>query len=205
MRRTLEIGVRVAEKPLSVRATRALRASNDYDWILFTSQHAVDFFVEALRRSRTPVPRAPHIGAVGPETSRALKRVGLRADLMPRRPAAVELVKAMKHISGARVLFPRSDIASADAVRALRARSARVTVVPLYTTMAEPLAASTKRMLLSGGYDSLSFKSPSGVRGLWNQLTRTERQHVTTLPAFAIGETTLTALRAAGFTKARVL
>jgi len=199
MRNVLEIRVSVTELKLSQRSMRALAHLDSYDWILFTSKHAVRFFGGQLRARRIPLPRAARIAAVGPTTAASLHALGLPVHLVPERYTLRDLIRKLGRVTGARIVFPRSAIAPDDMVKTLRARGARVTVVPVYTTAASPLARTTRRALLRGAYARIMFRSPSGVRGLLQQLTADERKVVRRIPAQCIGPTTARAARAGGF------
>ena len=199
MSHTLEIQVRVTPRKLSRAATRALEHVGRYDWILFTSKNAVMFFVREIRKRRLALSATSRIAAVGSETAAALRSAGFPVHSIPVRFTVRAMVNSMKRVNGLRILFPRSAIAPPDAIRILRKRGARVTVVPLYTTTVRPLSQAGKRALLAGSYTRLTFKSPSGVRGLMGQLRGKEKRTVRTILAQCIGPTTKHAARQAGF------
>lgn len=197
---TLKIRVHTKPLKLSNAASRSFMRLDSYDWILFSSKHAVDYFVRQLKRRRVPVPKVP-VGAVGPETAKTVRANRMKVGAMPKKANVLSLVRELGSVHGKRILFPRSVIASNDAVRTLRAKGARVTVVPLYTTFLAELPKATKRRALAGGYGTLSFTSPSGVRGFLSQFSSSEKQKLLAVPAECIGETTAAAARKAGFKK----
>jgi uroporphyrinogen-III synthase len=199
MSKTLEIRIRVTRQKLSRSASQALTHIGRYDWILFTSKNAVTFFAQEFRRRHSTLPLAARIAAVGPETARALRTAGFPVHIIPKRFTVRDMLKAIGNVKGLRILFPRSAIAPHAAIRALRRRGARVSVVPLYTATAMPLSHVVKRGLLAGSYAQLTFKSPSGVHGLLRQLNSREKQVVRKIPVQCIGPTTVRTARTAGF------
>jgi len=199
MSHTLEIRVRVTPRKLSRTGLRAIERIERYDWILFTSKNAAACFAREMRKRRLALSPTSRVAAVGPETAAALRSLGFPVHSMPARFTVRAMVNSMKSVNGLRVLFPRSAIAPPDAIRILRKRGARVTVVPLYTTTVRPLAHTVKRALLAGSYTGLTFKSPSGVHGLMRQLRSKEKHMVRTIPAQCIGPTTKRVAREAGF------
>ena len=201
MPKALEIKVQTARKKLSRTAYQALARIEQYDWILFTSKNAVTFFVREMRKKRIKFPQTPRIAAVGPETAGALRILGFPVHVVPKRFTADSMIRSIGKVRGAHILFPRSAIAAPAAVRALRARGARVRVLSLYTTTAIKLPRTTKRALLAGTYAWLIFKSPSGVQGLIRQFSEKEKHIVQNIPAECIGPTTARAAKSAGFKK----
>lgn len=204
MRKSLEIEIRIVRRKLSQSAVRALTGAQKYDWILFTSKNAVNFFAQELRERQIVVPKKPRIGAVGEETAKAARKAGLFVDVVPVRATVDDLLKKLDVVKRDRVLFPRSAIAPQGAVQILRKRGAHVTVIPLYTTLPKELSKTGKRALLAGAYSRIIFKSPSGVKGLLGQLTQAQRKIVLKIPIQCIGETTARTARTKGFTEVSV-
>jgi uroporphyrinogen-III synthase len=204
VQKTLEIQVQVTPKKLSPPAINALIRIEQYDWVIFTSQNAVAFFAQELRKRKITFPQSLQVAAVGPETARTLRAKRMPVHFVPKRFTVHELLKGLPIKKGARILFPRSTIAPYDAIHALRTNGARVTALPLYTTTALPLTRRQKFDLLSGRYTRLKFKSPSGVLGLMRQLTLREKKMVRNLPAECLGPTTEEALRVSDFTHVTV-
>jgi len=178
MKGEFEVRIILEQLPLSRTSVEALRTSDRYDAIVFTSNHARAFFMQELRRRRFALPKRSRIIQVGP-----------RADLLK------------FDLKNKRVLFPRSAIAPFDVVRALRTRGATVRVIPLYTAKGAPLSQAQKNKLLQGKVKQLYFKSPSGVRGFLGQFRGKGREVVRSIAARCIGATTARAARDAGMKK----
>jgi len=204
MHRSFEMQITTKPLTLSATARRALKNANRYDWILFTSQHAVSYFIEALRKGRVVYPSAPHIAAVGPKTADALRALGFTVRIVPEQYTSAHLIRALGTVRGMRILFPRSAVALYDAVRELRMHGARVQTIPLYTAQAARLSQAQKKRLVSGFYQKLLFKSPSGVTGFIRQFSVRERAHLCEITVQAIGQTTARAARKAGFKKVQI-
>lgn len=200
MQDVLELQIRPQPRELSPRALAAFSRLDPYDWIVFTSKHAVKFFFRELHARRAQLPTAARIAAVGPETARALEAAGVSAGFVPARFTAGDLFAGLPIVPGMRILYPCSARASRVPLRLVRSRGARVVTLPLYTTVALALSVRAKRELLAHSYASLYAKSPSAIEGLLRQLTARERAIVRAIPIACIGPTTAEAARAAGFT-----
>jgi uroporphyrinogen III methyltransferase/synthase len=101
---------------------------------------------------------------------------------------------APRPLTGARILFPASDRAREETVRALEAAGARVTQVPAYRTLAREEAPAELHRLLGEGVDAVTFTSPSAARALGAPPRSAGLPRVA-----ALGETTAAPLRAAGW------
>jgi len=149
----------------------ALSRVPPYDWIVFTSQNAVQVVCDRLPEwdlSPRDVARAA-VAAIGPATAEALVRRGVVPDLVPDRfvaEAVVTALVAQGDVRGKTVLLPRAREARDALPDGLRALGARVDVIPIYETIRETgdgsgLAAE----ILAGTIDAVTFTSSSTVRG----------------------------------------
>ncbi len=143
-----------------------------YDWIVFTSANAVDFFMRSLlAASDVRELKGVRICTIGPSTSSRLSRYGIRVDLTPgeyRSEALAGAMQARGDLRGTRVLLPRADIARELLGDELRGAGAEVVEVTAYRTV---LATGERdgdydvyRMLLDGKIDAVTFTSASTVR-----------------------------------------
>jgi uroporphyrinogen III methyltransferase/synthase len=133
----------------------ALTRLRDYDWVIFTSRHAV----EAVFRRRRSL-SGPRVAAVGRATAGELVRHGVVPDLVPREFVGERLLDALGPVAGLRVLLPRADIGRRTIPEGLAARGAAVDEVVVYRTV----AGSPSRPDLTG-VDAVTFTSPSTVHG----------------------------------------
>jgi uroporphyrinogen-III synthase len=152
-----------------------------YDWLAFTSAHAV----EALCR-RPSWPRAwaaaaprPRLAVVGPATANALLDRGLAPDLLPAEGGAAALAAALLADAGGRplrVLWPRSDLARPELRLALETGGARVVDPVAYRTgsAAPAQVAEFSRLLEGGRIAAVCFLSPSSATNLAAVLGRAD-------------------------------
>jgi uroporphyrinogen III methyltransferase / synthase len=149
------------------------RRGAEFDWIVFSSGHAVEAFMGRLLASPLDLRslKGTKLCAVGPATGERLARYGLKVDLVPAESRAEAVVHAMVDqgsISGQKVLLPRSDIGREVIGDELRKRGADVTEVVAYRTVALDFerdgAPDIYRMLLDHKIDVVTFTSPSAVR-----------------------------------------
>jgi uroporphyrinogen III methyltransferase / synthase len=197
---------KIKEQKLSAAAKAALRELAKYDWIIFTSKHAVQFFIKALWDGRIKLPapvKMPRIAAVGPGTARAAARAHLRVDVTPKRFSGTDLVVKLgtmkKALSGKRILFPRSAIAPKETIEALRGQGAQVTLLPLYTVVTAKVPARLMAPVEKSAVDYVIFLSPSGINGFIKNVRN--KKLALAIPAICIGPTSAAAARTAGFKK----
>lgn len=151
----------------------ACRRGGQFDWIVFSSGHAVEAFIGRLLASPLDLRslKGTKLCAVGPATAERLARAGLKVDLVPAESRAEAVVHAIVEegpIGGQNVLLPRADIGREVIGEELRKRGAEVTEVVAYRTVALDFerdgAPDIYRMLLDRKIDVVTFTSPSAVR-----------------------------------------
>ncbi|MEX1253996.1 MAG: uroporphyrinogen-III C-methyltransferase [Dehalococcoidia bacterium] len=165
---TIEITPRF-DGALLRRAVDALERG-DYSSVVFTSANAVDIFFEQLwsggRDARAVRAR---LAAIGPATSAALRRWGLRVDVTPDAYTAEGLLAAFEQtdVRGQRVLVPRAEGARDVLIAGLRERGAEVDEVTLYVAE-QPKDPDSEglRRLRAGEIEVATFASSSAVRNL---------------------------------------
>lgn len=181
------------------------------DWLLFTSAHSVVYFLDSMldRGQDARALVATRIACVGGATARALRERGLIADVIPERGDSTGLAHAVARVAGsaiqgANVLFPRALHGRDEAVLALRAAGAAVTVMPVYQTVRvsedrDPVLQRGLRRLRAGQVQALAFLAPSQVDALFDLLKdqAVEVVRACSLVA-AIGNTTQAALTRRG-------
>lgn len=137
-----------------------------YDWLLFTSVNAVNFYI--AQQVATP---AAKIGAVGSATAERLQEIGLTADFIPQQFTGEQLVLGLGDIAGQRILLPRAKRGRPEIVNLLRQQGAQVDDIALYDTVqTTPTAAAWAK--LAQGADVVTFTSPSSVRNFVDLLTK---------------------------------
>lgn len=164
------IRIAPAEDPAAL--DRACAEAGTYDWIVFTSANAVDYFMQrVLENGDVRDLKGVRLCAIGPSTAQHLSRYGLRVDLTPdeaRSEAVIEALRATGEVKGARVLLPRADLARDGLADELRDAGAEVSEVIAYRTMLAPTERDDDqdiyRMLLDRQIDAVTFTSASTVR-----------------------------------------
>ncbi len=142
----------------------AIEKQNCYEWVVFTSAHAVQFFPIAQFSSLQDGHKEKvRIAAIGTKTAEALRAYGIEPDLLPDTHTAEALVAAMGNLQGCWVLFPCSDIAREALPEGVANAGGVVHQIVTYHTL--PAAPSPEGLeALRAGVDWLTFTSPSTIR-----------------------------------------
>jgi uroporphyrinogen III methyltransferase/synthase len=135
-----------------------------YDLVCLTSPNGVRLLFERISAAGQDARALAGctVAAIGPGTARALAERGVLADVVPKRFVAEALVEALEDVPVERALVARAAEARDVLPQALWARGARVEVVALYETVAEPLIDSQLQAI--AGADYVTFTSSSTVR-----------------------------------------
>jgi len=178
---------------------RALRRLNEFDWLVFASQHAV---AEVVRR--VPVPPAYlNIGAVGERTAQALAAAGWKVAVVPEDETAQGLVAALRPrlTPGMRVLFPAGSRSLPTLNQGLSRAGAEVTQVEAYATHAALLdVPACEEWVQRRAIGAVTFTSPSAVEELDRALgMQTFDSLLGGATAITLGATTGRALASRGF------
>src|SRR5262249_36475119 len=142
----------------------------DYGMVLFTSANAVERFVARLRHRRVDPQRlgTTRVMAIGPATAAAVTRhAGVAPEVVQDDHRAEGVIDHLTQGAipiGWRVLLPRAEEAREILPGALRSRGARVDVVTVYRTVAQPLPDEVLEMLRAGAIDLVTFASASAAR-----------------------------------------
>lgn len=147
----------------------ALRRIEHYDWLVFTSVNAVEFF---FRRAGPLDPAGlPPVAAIGSATGAALTRRGITSAFTPAEFSGEALAAGLGHaarasgraLAGTRLLLPRARIGRPEIVQLLEEQGAAVDDIALYDTVtASPSPAAFATLAL--GFEAIIFTSPSSVR-----------------------------------------
>jgi uroporphyrinogen III methyltransferase/synthase len=206
--RLRELGADVIEMP-AIRVEpldtgpldRALAVAPEYDWMIFTSQNAVEVVWGAMRARGLDARTlgGVRIAAIGRATADALLDHGMAADVVPQRFVAESLVEALEtrdDVSGRRVLLPRAADARDVLPDGLRALGAEVDVVPIYRTMMDGEgAARVAARLTAGDVDLVTLTSSSTARYFVDAVGADAARAA---PVASIGPVTSAAARALG-------
>jgi len=144
-----------------------------YDWIIFTSVHGVEFFLQRMAMLQIPASclSCVKIAAIGPATSAAIQSIGRSPDYVPPEFLSESIATGLGTLQGKRILLPRADIASKKLPLQLRAKGALVDEVVAYQTVApRELKGDRLKTVLQSGVNMVIFTSPSTVRNFANAL-----------------------------------
>jgi uroporphyrinogen III methyltransferase / synthase len=208
-RRLRDLGADVVEAPAIRIVPRpagegevaaAVGRIEQYGLICLTSPNGAGLLLEALAaagRDARALPGAT-VAAIGPGTARVLTAGGIRPEVVPERSVAEALVEALEAVpvEGRDVLIARAAEARDVLPEALRARGARVEVVALYDTVAEPLAPETLEAL--GRADYVTFTASSTVDRLTDALAAAGARLPSAARVASIGPVTSAAARRCG-------
>jgi uroporphyrinogen-III synthase len=182
----------------------ALYRWQEFDWVLFTSAHAVQSIVArgaALGASLRHPSNMPRIAAVGPATKDEATKSGLSVDHVAKTHLGVALAQELApQLRDKSVFLPRSDRAHPDLPAALKELGARLTEVIAYRTV-PPSDVDRDRVteVLGPGTHAAIFFSPSAAHNLADLIGKqalTELQD--TIAIAAVGPVTSAALREYG-------
>jgi uroporphyrinogen III methyltransferase/synthase len=182
----------------------ALRAIDEFDWILLTSQNAVRFLAQRLRELKLD-PKVletekPSIAAVGAATAQAAAEAGFRLDYIAKDHSGEALARELAaSLRNGRVLLPRSDRADDRLPNLLRETGTLVTEVVAYrTAVPESLDARIVDRVRRAEVDAVVFASPSAYHNLSDVIGAKRLAELSSRVDFAaIGPTTARVLREA--------
>jgi uroporphyrinogen III methyltransferase/synthase len=203
-RKLQDLGARVVEVP-TIRVEPAAdggaalgRAAAElvegrYDWLAFTSAHAVGALFDRVPDTRRLGPVS--VAAVGPATADALARYRIVPDLQA--PAGREEAAGLVDVfprapNGGRVLFPRAAGGREALVEGLTAKGWAVELVEAYRTVRPEVDRSARAEV--AGAEAICFSSSSTVTGFLEALGKEAVPPV----VVCIGPVTAATARAAG-------
>jgi uroporphyrinogen III methyltransferase/synthase len=152
--------------PVDSSDDAALERLPEYDWIVFTSRHAVTGFRRLVERRRD-VRSVAHarFAVVGPTTARELEAWGIQPDLQPDAHRADQLATLLVEQRPRRVLFPCGTLALTTIPAVLGAHGIGVDLVRVYHTRRLTLD-DRARAQFERGVDAVLLASPSAAAAL---------------------------------------
>ncbi len=169
-----------------------------FDWVVFTSAHAVDVFAER----RNPQIPAKRIAVIGPATARVVEQHGLPVSLVAPRAVAESLAEALSpQVAGASVLLVRAAEAREVLPAALLQSGARLTIAEAYRNRIPEESIPHLRALFGARESApevITFTSASTVRNLVTLLDAAGLEIPTECVLASIGPITSQALREQG-------
>jgi uroporphyrinogen III methyltransferase/synthase len=169
------IEIRPPEEPLQVANL------DGYDWVVFTSVNAVEYFAQALEaigRSIREIGGAS-ICAVGPATKKSIEALGISVGLVPKKFRADSIAEAIHEseiatnsLRGKKMLLPRGDLAGDSLPDALRSLGAEVAEPVVYRNVKPDISPADIRALIESRPDWVAFTSASTARNFSEILGR---------------------------------
>jgi uroporphyrinogen III methyltransferase/synthase len=131
-----------------------------YDHVVVSSPNGARELLTRVRDARELA--GVRVAAMGPGTARALRELGIAADVVPERSVAEGMIQALAGADVRRALLVRGREGRDVLPDALRERGAEVDLLVLYETVAEPLTGDA--LAAATGADYVTFTSASTVR-----------------------------------------
>jgi uroporphyrinogen III methyltransferase / synthase len=177
----------------------ALRTLHRYDWLAFTSRHAVHGVSSRLSEIgvAAALPPSVKVAASGPATSGAIVAAGWRADCLAEAGGAQALAEGLAAVGvrSSRILVPGSDLMRPALRDLLTAAGAIVETVTVYRTIPPERNSAALEGLRHGQIDIIVLASPSAVRNL---MELAGREVVAKARLVCIGQTTARAVEESG-------
>ncbi|MBU0481096.1 MAG: uroporphyrinogen-III C-methyltransferase [Proteobacteria bacterium] len=153
---------------------QALQHMAEYDWLLFTSINAIEFFFRRLSELGMDGRdlKGPKVGVVGTATADTLRSYGIKADLLPEEFTGEGLAEALIEagVQGSKVLIPRAQEAREVLPEKLAENGAVVTVAPVYRNIRPDDYEAVRTALENKEIDMVTFTSSSTVRNFLEML-----------------------------------
>lgn len=184
----------------------ALRGLATFDWVAFTSAHAVAAVSSHPEwRQAAEAGTLPRVAAVGDTSAARLAADNVTVEIVPDGVGASALADAIARVGGVmrgiRVLWPRGDLAQTTFAEVLERAGASVTAPIAYRTLA-PASGSLAPLadaLASNRLAAIAFCSPSSAQNLARGLGLANLSSLRgRLQVASIGPTTSSALRELG-------
>ena len=192
--------IRILPVSVDEEKQRKLAAmSRHFDWIVFTSPNAVDYFFAEFGRGLNDL-RSLHsvkISAVGPATAHKLNALHLRVDLQPEIYTTEKLAGCFsaKDVSTKRFCLPHGNLADPFLANYLRDNGAEVEEWTLYATEPETEDRTGARgRYLREGADWITFTSSSTAEN-WHALRLQPASGAPQPRAISLGPVTSETLR----------
>ncbi len=168
--------IEIAEPESYERLDEAIDHLYGYDWLIFTSANAIDFFLRRLNTRGGKVEDLDEIKvcAIGQGSADKLRDAHVHVDVIPSQAKAEgvfaalsEFVGGSAQLHGLNILLPRAAVGRDYLPNALAEAGARVDLVTAYrTVIPENLDRGRLSAMLAGSADCIAFTSSSTVKNL---------------------------------------
>src|SRR6266404_1083297 len=195
--------ISIAKSKLTKKSHTILSDIDSFDWLVFTSQNGVRFFVTALDELGIPLTRLKNkkIAVVGKKTAEAVRKYHLKVDFIPSKFTTDALANELQNMEGKKILMARANLATPQLSKRLEEKGAIITDIPIYrTSFIENNNPEFESLLKNQQIYCVTFTSPSTVKGFINNIQTSHlKNEVFSLPALSIGPVTTKALEKYGF------
>jgi uroporphyrinogen III methyltransferase/synthase len=168
--------IEIAEPESYERLDEAIDHLYGYDWLIFTSANAIEFFLRRLHHRGLTVEELDEIRvcAIGQASADKLRDAHVHVDVVPAQAKAEGVFRALSEFAGGseqlhglNFLLPRAAVGRDYLPKALEDAGARVDVVTAYRTVVpENLDRGRLSAMLAGSADCIAFTSSSTVKNL---------------------------------------
>lgn len=168
--------IEIAEPDSYERLDEAIDHLYGYDWLIFTSANAIEFFLRRLNARGVKVEELDEIKvcAIGQASADKLRDAHVHVDVIPSQSKAEgvfaalsEYVGGVEQLHGLNILLPRAAVGRDYLPKALEEAGARVDVITAYRTVVpENLDRGRLSAMLAGSADCIAFTSSSTVKNL---------------------------------------
>ena len=168
--------IEIAEPESYERLDEAIDHLYGYDWLIFTSANAIEFFLRRLetRGIKTAELDDIKVCAIGQASADKLRDAQVHVDVVPAQAKAEGVFAALSEFAGGdeqlrglNILIPRAAVGRDYLPKSLEAAGARVDVVTAYRTVVpENLDRGRLSAMLAGSADCIAFTSSSTVKNL---------------------------------------
>lgn len=195
---TIKIEEIIPNEPLD----NSIKSLKEYSYVIFTSINAVNIFFKRLMDLGfdSRLLANTKIVAIGSSTARELKKYGLRADLVPEKFVAEELIEELKTVvhKEDKILIPRSSEARKILVEKL-SELCFVKEVKIYNTKLENQnSEEILNLLEKGSIDYITFTSSSTVKNLVKILGEENLKLLNSVKLMSIGPITSKTINSMG-------
>lgn len=168
--------IEIAEPESYERLDEAIDHLYGYDWLIFTSANAIEYFLRRLNARGVKVEELDEIKVcgIGQPSADKLRDAHVHVDVIPSQSKAEgvfdalsEFVGGTEQLHGLNILLPRAAVARDYLPKALEDAGARVDVVTAYRTIVpENVDRGRLSAMLAGSADCIAFTSSSTVKNL---------------------------------------
>ena len=190
---------------------RAMEKIDSYDWLIFTSVNGVKFFFQRLMDRDRDIRELKGVGicAVGSKTASAIKKYGIKTDLVPEKFNAEGLIEAFvsehgtqdteRGLRGIKILLPRAETAREVFPQKVRELGGEIDVFTAYRAVKpEVHGKRLKRFLKKGKISIATFTSAATFNNFMEIMGEEALDLLKDVVIAAIGPVTAKAVEKAG-------